>query len=550
MSLMKGGLSGARFLVVGSMPDEDGLWSRLQEALQAKAFTEPVGIQRSEQRSGWCLPDNLFDTDFGLQHRWKFNQYALLSLRVDRKVLVAKRVKAMLDKRIRAWCEEHSRERAPSSVRTEIKELLEDELYATTQPRTVTIDIVWNLAEGWVFCGSTSEAAKELLRKTFRDTFGLALVPARPLDCVSDCPSVLETLEISSPLDLKTGPNQVSLPGSHRGGPDLSAEDRDTLARSGSDAPVGDAERPSLPHIAGDFYAWLWWMSEREEGRLDLGADCGTVDVWVSSRVAFRQAEGRARATVSGDNAGAMSEALAALASGKRISEIAIGLRREGREYDGTLKGPNMELAGVKLPAECRSGGDEVLYERMFLYEDFHHVLRMLFRRFASERASAAWVAEGASALRIWVAASLTSAQRSGDSDELDAAPARGGRLNGAGWLSAAQSSASDELDEGQGEGEEGGEVFTVADLKKLAAQATELAHSDGLSPSLVDRCESIARSLGSMAQSPPYRGAPLVLTLAQEVSIRNWRGFLATLEDAGNDATASRSEYGQHAIC
>lgn len=520
MSLLKGALSVARFSVLGHVPEES-LRSWLQTQLEGRAFREPIGIQRSEQISGWVLASNLLDTDFS-GDGWMFNHYVVLSLRVDRKVLPTRTVKAMLEKRMRAWCQEHSRERAPASVRTEIRELLEDELYARTMARSTTIDIWWNLVDGYVVTSNASEAGKDLLRKTFRDTFGLVLAPQSPVDFVGDLPDVTAALEITGPMDVKMGPYQTSLPGSHRGQSLLSEADLEALRRAGGGAP-SSAERPTLPHLAADFYAWLWWLSEREEGRVDLGQDGGVVDIWVDSRVSFRSQEGKARSTMSGENAGAMTEARAALATGRTIQELGIGMRREGREYEGTLKGPHLDLVGLRLPTEIKGkdGADEVVYERTFLYEDFQFVVAMLFRRFAAERVAAMWAVEGLLSMRAWVAVVFRSADDEAPHEADD---------EGEGYAGAfAQAAPNRGAKEPAGQ-DEVGSPYSRAALVALAERADELSRAEGAPPDQIDRFEGVSRSLRDMAR-PIVRGQDRELTADQQGAVRNWRTLIEGAE-------------------
>lgn len=165
-------------------------------------------------------------------------------------------------------------------------------------------------------------------------------------------------------------------------------------------------ERPALPHLTTEFFSWIWYASEREEGRMDLGTDLGPVDFWVDERLSFRGPdEDKARAVLTGDNPSATLEARAALAGGKVVQDVRIGLRREGREYSLTIKGVHLDVAAAKLPAECKGAEDEVLYERMFLYEDLWFILRGLYRRFAAERASPDWASVHLPAMRSWASA-------------------------------------------------------------------------------------------------------------------------------------------------
>lgn len=184
---------------------------------------------------------------------------------------------------------------------------------------------------------------------------------------------------------------------------------------------MSEVERPALPHLTTEFLQWFWYASEREEGRVDLGEEGGIVDFWVDQRLSFRgPGEDRARAVLTGENPSAALEARAAIAGGKVVQDLQIGIRREGREYAAILRGPHLDVAAAKLPTECKGGEDEVLYERMFLYEDLFFVIRALYRRFAEERASPEWATVHLPAMRAWAAIGLGGLGGADSGSELD----------------------------------------------------------------------------------------------------------------------------------
>lgn len=160
------------------------------------------------------------------------------------------------------------------------------------------------------------------------------------------------------------------------------------------------------PHVAAEFFLWLWYRSEVGLGHVDFAGEGGSADFWVDDRISFRAVgEDRVSAVLTGENPSTTLEARAALAGGKVLRDIRLALRRSDREYTVTLKGPRVEIAAVKLPAMVK-GGDvaESLYERMFLYEELHFVLAGLFRAFAEERCVLDWRDRAVPDLRRWAA--------------------------------------------------------------------------------------------------------------------------------------------------
>jgi len=161
---------------------------------------------------------------------------------------------------------------------------------------------------------------------------------------------------------------------------------------------------PILPHLAGEFYTWLWWSSEEQGGVFDLDDPVGRVDLWVDERLAFRNPnDSRITAVMTGENPSITLEARAALAGGKVLQELRIGLRRDDREFYATLKGPAMHLQGLKLPQVVSEGGEEVLYDRMHLYEELCFILAGLVQQYAEVRNGPHWDDVVFPRLRGWI---------------------------------------------------------------------------------------------------------------------------------------------------
>ena len=160
----------------------------------------------------------------------------------------------------------------------------------------------------------------------------------------------------------------------------------------------------ALPHLTTEFFVWLWYVTDRDGGTVNLGEEWGVIEVWIDERLTFRtHDEDKARAVLTGEDAASCLEARAAMASGKVVKDLRLRLRKEEREYTFVLRGVHLDLAGVKLPDHSPEGEDELLYERMFLYEEVWSLLRALYRRFAAERTAPTWRSETLKAIRAWV---------------------------------------------------------------------------------------------------------------------------------------------------
>lgn len=167
---------------------------------------------------------------------------------------------------------------------------------------------------------------------------------------------------------------------------------------------MSEEKEELLPgHIASDFYLWLWYRSETGGGHLELGEGM-EVDFWVQERLSFRVVgEQRVSAVMTGEHPSGSPEARAALAGGKVLRDVRLALRREDREYLVTLKGPSAEVSGAKIPGLVKTGDvSEILYERMFLYEELNVMLKGLFRHFARLRVSDQWEKGVLPSLKAW----------------------------------------------------------------------------------------------------------------------------------------------------
>ncbi|MFT4627516.1 MAG: hypothetical protein ACI8PZ_006201 [Myxococcota bacterium] len=165
-----------------------------------------------------------------------------------------------------------------------------------------------------------------------------------------------------------------------------------------------DRGLPVLPHVASEFYSWVWWASEQNAGVFKLDDPVGRVDVWVDERLAFRNPEDtRVSAVMTGENPSATIEARAALAGGKVLQDLRLGVRRDDREYFVTLKGAAVHLQGLKLPQVVKDGDAELVFERLHLYDEATLVVGGLFRAYAAARNGGSWDSEVLPSLRSWI---------------------------------------------------------------------------------------------------------------------------------------------------
>ncbi len=154
----------------------------------------------------------------------------------------------------------------------------------------------------------------------------------------------------------------------------------------------------ALPHLSTEFFAWLWYASERGGGRIDLGSDLGSdlgeIVVFVDDRLSLRGIDALGNRTVlTGADIARAVEAKAALGVGKVVQEIRLCVQLDEREYALTLRAPTMDVHGLVLPPVAGNAADPLdqLFARMEAIEEVWGVLGALYRSFATVRTSPAW---------------------------------------------------------------------------------------------------------------------------------------------------------------
>ena len=210
MGIVSGSLTVARFRVVGELPE--GWRETYRARLNDEAFRDPPQGQGKEEVEGWVQVHNLLDTSFEDFNQWLYNDVALFALRVDKKRLPTKLFRATVDKRKRAWCEEHQRDRCPRAIVDEIKDDLEKEWLARALPSVSVTECAWSLNGQWMIVHSLSESIADRFRKRFHRTFGMKLVPWSPLDWLHDAGAVDSLMNIA-PMPVQLGGPDVRLAG-------------------------------------------------------------------------------------------------------------------------------------------------------------------------------------------------------------------------------------------------------------------------------------------------------------------------------------------------
>lgn len=398
MGLVSGGLNGHRFRITTPLPE--GFRDVYLENVRDYAFedqptaTEPV--------MGWVDVFEPANTSFEL-NTFLFDHFVALSMRLDKKAVNGRYFKIALQRRFDEVMEERGLEKLNKEDKEAIKDALEADLLSRALPSVGIHDLVWDVNNGEVIVFATSEPVLELFRGLVVDTFGAKLRPERMVDWLHD---KLDANEIAERID-------IWLPGGRR------AHGTGAVIDGWREDDMLEGHERAL---ASDFLTWLWLQSESTDGlfrvidgagaqqaaldKLDDDADDMWNDVteslkradlnlWLESRLKLQEPGEDSQETtiLLGAAPSTTDEARRNLIVGKRPVEACLGLKLGDLECSMSLSaaGSGLQVRGLKLPFEVKTGQEEKIYERMFLLDLVHTTLKQLFQQFFLERTSPAW---------------------------------------------------------------------------------------------------------------------------------------------------------------
>ncbi|GAB4252943.1 MULTISPECIES: hypothetical protein [Deferrisoma] len=155
-----------------------------------------------------------------------------------------------------------------------------------------------------------------------------------------------------------------------------------------------------------EFLTWLWFRIEEGGGEVPVPG-LGTATLWIEERLTLGSLETDSKENILKNGEVARSaEAAAALAVGKKVQEVRLGLSVNDREYEFTLRGDTFDLASGKIPpveADPDEGWHGTALVRLGLAREIWDVLDGLYREFVGLRMSSDWP-QTVAAMADWIA--------------------------------------------------------------------------------------------------------------------------------------------------
>ena len=162
-------------------------------------------------------------------------------------------------------------------------------------------------------------------------------------------------------------------------------------------------ERGGMDYLGPEFLTWLWWRASVEPKFVH--ADGTEVYVHIDEYLELRGERAAARRTVLRAGIPAASaEGKVALRHGKTVSACRILLARGEVETALTLRGEDLDVSAVKLPAPEGENSLDRLAASLDVVDRLYDDVDLCFHSFLLIRCSDAWDAESAK-IRDWAAA-------------------------------------------------------------------------------------------------------------------------------------------------
>jgi len=176
MAFLSSSSSISRYYIEGKF--DDSIMENLQKGLEKHSIPE-IESEFSEIEAGWTPFESPYKPDFN-KFGFGFGSYFLFNLRIDKKSIPSKLIKKDIaietDKRL----EQSGRSFISKSEKSEIKDLIIDNLTRRIPSIPNIYEVLWNYEESSLLFFTTQKAANELFETIFLKSFDLKAIRLFP----------------------------------------------------------------------------------------------------------------------------------------------------------------------------------------------------------------------------------------------------------------------------------------------------------------------------------------------------------------------------------
>jgi hypothetical protein len=156
--------------------------------------------------------------------------------------------------------------------------------------------------------------------------------------------------------------------------------------------------------LGSEFLTWVWFRSDQNEGLFEAPNSEPPFELFPTARLVMSTADqAPTQVVIRDEDPGHCPEARLALKQGKKVIQGSFRVVRQQREWAFTIKGENLALSSIQLPAVLRKEDDERHRERLYLIEQLDEVIDGLFQQFVALRQNSSEWSNELVAIRAWI---------------------------------------------------------------------------------------------------------------------------------------------------
>lgn len=389
MPFTSGRVTFCRFHVSGDSPpavDETFL-----ELLHEYRFRETEIGAPDEVEAGFVTAEHLFDTQFTFE-KVAYGRYALFSLRIDTHKVPAEVKKAYQKMNEAAAASESPTGFASKQEKRDAKELagrqVSEDLAAGRFRKSRSVQMVWDLPGGTIYCANASNAVTEQLVRLMRQAFSVQL---EPLSAGTLAGLLLSEQGRSRDYE-DISPSAFTPPPAETSRHD--DEDGMPHAKGTPICPWVTKSIDLKDFLGNEFLTWLWWHQEAKEGIIET--EQGELFITITKTLDMDCAwEVGGKQTLRCDKPTSLAEADDALRTGKWPRKVGLLLSDGEHHWELALQGDQLHTSAAQLPEITDAQTDrEVTEQRLALTGALSRSLNAMYATFLKQRTATGWSAK------------------------------------------------------------------------------------------------------------------------------------------------------------
>ena len=159
--------------------------------------------------------------------------------------------------------------------------------------------------------------------------------------------------------------------------------------------------------LGDEFLTWLWFIIAQDPSILrTMDPDLTSLEIGNRIVLEKRKKESVERITIKGENAN-FEEGMLAIKNGALVAELNLVYRSSEQKWQFTLKGESLNISSFKTPKisppEDPDDLEEIVLEKIYLYDKILQFLEKLYKHFIKLRTSNNWQNHAVPLIKKWM---------------------------------------------------------------------------------------------------------------------------------------------------